>query len=203
MRYLRPTLRKALYPFLMLAWLICSFHTVLAEEVTTDFDSKILRYALACRNQVATEFNRLISNNKLTLSQMMDTFYIPIPNTNPQKYRTQYDRHTDEIIRIILDRYLAMDKRIKFVVAVDRNGYLPTHNSIYSKPLTGDADYDIKNNRTKRMFSDRTGLAAARNQKAHLLQSYSRDTGEKMMDLSVPIFVKEMHWGAIRIGYQQ
>lgn len=124
-------------------------------------------------------------------------------NTDPQKYHTQYDRYTDESIRIILDKYLAQDDRIKFVVAVDRNGYLPTHNSKYSKPLTGNGDYDTKNNRTKRMFNDRTGLAAARNEKPFLLQSYSRDTGEVMMDLSVPIHIEGKHWGSIRFGYQR
>ena len=53
------------------------------------------------------------------------------------------------------------------------------------------------------MFNDRTGLAAARNEKPFLLQRYSRDTGEVMMDISVPIYIEGRHWGAIRIGYQQ
>ena len=97
---------------------------------------------------------------------------------------------------------LEMDAHLKFVVAVDRNGYLPTHNAKYSKPLTGDGDYDTKNNRTKRMFNDRTGLAAARNEKPYLLQKYQRDTGVEMKDLSVPIVIQGRHWGAIRIGYQ-
>jgi methyl-accepting chemotaxis protein len=158
--------------------------------------------AEACRDQVSAEMTKLVKGNKLTLAQLFDTFYIPIPDTDPQKYHTQYDRLTDETIRIILDAYLEKDKRIKFVVAVDKNGYLPTHNSRYSKPLTGDGNYDTQHNRTKRMFNDRTGLAAARNEKPYLLQSYSRDTGEMMKDLSVPIYIEGQHWGAIRIGYQ-
>jgi methyl-accepting chemotaxis protein len=67
--------------------------------------------------------------------------------------------------------------------------------------LTNDADYNTKNNRTKRLFNDRTGLAAARNQEEYLLQRYERDTGESVYDLSLPIFIKEKHWGAIRIGF--
>jgi len=182
--------------------LICSL-PAMAQEKASAFDLKVRNMAMACRDQVTAEMKKLIAGNKLTLAQLFDTFYIPIPNTDPQKYHTQYDRYTDETIRIILDKYLAQDSRIKFVVAVDRNGYLPTHNSNYSKPLTGNGDYDTKNNRTKRMFNDRTGLAAARNEKPFLLQSYSRDTGETMMDLSVPILFDGKHWGGIRIGYQQ
>jgi methyl-accepting chemotaxis protein len=175
----------------------------LAQESYSGFDMKVRELAFSCRDEVTAELNKLISTNKLTLAQIFDTFYIPIPNTNPQKYRTQYDKFTDETIRIVLDKYLEKDNRIKFVVAVDKNGYLPTHNTRYSRPLTGDGDYDTKHNRTKRMFNDRTGLAAARNTKPFLLQSYSRDTGETMMDLSVPIYIDGRHWGAIRIGYQQ
>ncbi|MCP3874568.1 MAG: chemotaxis protein [Desulfobacteraceae bacterium] len=145
----------------------------------------------------------MLESNALSFSQLFDTFYIPIPNTHPQKFHTAYDRKTDEILRIVLDKYLDFDKKLIFVVAVDRNGYVPTHNSKYSKPLTNDADYNVKNNRTKQLFNDRTGLAAARNKNQFLLQTYSRDTGEQFYDLSVPIFIKGKHWGAIRIGYKQ
>jgi hypothetical protein len=173
-----------------------------SQEKLSGFDLQVHEMAMACRDQVAAEMLKLVKGNTLTLAQLFDTFYIPIPDTDPQKYHTQYDRYTDETIRIILDKYLSKDERIKFVVAVDKNGYLPTHNSRYSKPLTGDGAYDTQNNRTKRMFNDRTGLAAARNEKPYLLQSYSRDTGEVMKDLSVPIYIDGRHWGAIRIGYQ-
>ena len=35
-----------------------------------------------------------------------------------------------------------------------------------------------------------------------LLQTYSRDTGELMHDLSVPIMVGGRHWGGLRLGYR-
>lgn len=195
--------RRRVRILLMILFLLSFITPGVAQEKHTAFDLKVREKAMECRDQVTAELKKLITGNKLTLAQLFDTFYIPIPNTDPQKYHTQYDRYTDESIRIILDKYLAQDDRIKFVVAVDRNGYLPTHNSKYSKPLTGNGDYDTKNNRTKRMFNDRTGLAAARNEKPFLLQSYSRDTGEVMMDLSVPIHIEGKHWGSIRFGYQR
>ncbi len=189
---------------LLIVIFLCSgYLTSQAQDNYTSFDLQVREQAVACRDEVTAEFNKLIAGNKLTLAQLFDTFYIPIPDTDPQKFHTQYDKYTDETIRIVLDKYMEQDSRIKFVVAVDKNGYLPTHNSQYSKPLTGDGDYDTKNNRTKRMFNDRTGLSAARNEKTFLLQRYSRDTGEMMMDLSVPIYIEGRHWGAIRIGYGQ
>lgn len=169
----------------------------------TDFDRQVKTMAENCRNEVAHEFEILLSANRLTSAQLFDTFYIPVPGTTPQKFTTQYDKLVDQTIRPILDRYLVADKRLLFVVAVDQNGYVPSHNSRYSMPLTDDPDYNAKNNRAKRMFNDRTGLAAARNMEPSLRQQYSRDTGEELFDLSVPIEVAGKHWGAIRIGYTQ
>jgi methyl-accepting chemotaxis protein len=145
---------------------------------------------------------KLLAAKTLTEAQMFDTFYVPIPNTEPQKYHTQYDAQFDKVLQEILDRYLAKDPKLAFVVAVDINGYLPTHNSRYSKPLTGNRDKDINDNRTKRIFSDKTGLAAARNTQPFLLQRYSRDTGEEMLDLSMPLFIKDRQWGSLRFGYK-
>ncbi|MFH1985389.1 MAG: chemotaxis protein [Pseudomonadota bacterium] len=174
-----------------------------AEEPLTGFDLTAKQAASNCRDEVAAEFEKLVASNTLSLAQLFDTFYIPIPNTNPQKFHTQYDRKADDVLRIILDKYLDQEPRYLFVVAVDKNGYLPTHNTRYSRPLTEDEDYNTKNNRTKRIFNDRTGLAAARNTQPYLLQTYKRDTGETLSDLSVPIFVQGKHWGAIRIGYKR
>jgi len=52
------------------------------------------------------------------------------------------------------------------------------------------------------MFMDLTGLSAARNLTPFLVQRYQRDTGETMVDLSVPVTVRGAHWGALRIGFR-
>jgi len=56
-------------------------------------------------------------------------------------------------------------------------------------------------NRTKRIFDDRTGIRAAQNTSPFLLQTYMRDTGEIMNDMSTPIIIDGRHWGGVRIGY--
>lgn len=196
------TLNMRRVGFLCLA-LIIWVPALQAEETLSGFDLQVKALAENCRNEIQKEMEKLIASNRLSTAQMFDTFYIPIPKTNPQKFKTQYDNFTDEVLRIILDTYLEKDKRILFVVAVDRNGYLPTHNTRYSRPLTDDEDFNTKNNRTKRLFNDRTGLAAARNTNPYLLQKYSRDTGEQLADLSVPIRIQGKHWGALRVGYKR
>lgn len=136
-----------------------------------------------------------VKSGALTEEQVFDTDYIPVPNTNPPKYRTAYDSYTDENLRRIEDSFLK-DRHIVYAVAVDVNGYLPTHNTVFSQPGN-----DIHTNRTKRIFDDPVGKAAAQNQEPYLFQEYRRDTGEVMWDISAPIYVNDRHWGAFRIGF--
>ncbi len=191
------------FRWLLLLVLLLAPGLAAGAEKLNSFDRQVKNWALACRAEIIGQFDLLLTSGRLTMPQLFDTFYIPIPGTDPQKFRTQYDELSDGVVQPIIDKVLKRDKRLVFVVPVDRNGYLPTHNSRFAQPLTGDAAADVKANRTKRIFNDRTGLAAARNQEPYLLQRYSRDTGEVMSDLSVPIFIQNRHWGALRIGYKQ
>ncbi|WP_027358162.1 hypothetical protein [Desulforegula conservatrix] len=190
-------------PSLLIITCVLFFSIVTAQAASPgDYDQKIKALAEECRAEVITQFELLVSSGKLTTGQLFDTFYIPIPDTSPQKYHTQYDALCDQVIQRIIDDYLNKDPKIIYVISVDRNGYVPTHNSKFNQPLTGNPEVDAAKNRTKRLFNDRTGLEAARNKEAVLVQQYSQDTGENIIDVSVPVFIHKQHWGAIRIGYQ-
>lgn len=178
------------------------FQAMGASSELSSFDLKVKKWAQGCRDQTIEQLELLLTSGQLSMGQVFDTFYVPIPGTEPQKFNTQYDLFTDGSVQFVLDSFLEKDERLSFVVIVDRNGYLPTHNSRYSRPLTGDRDVDTQWNRTKRIFNDRTGLSAARSRDPYLLQRYSRDTGEVMSDFSLPLILRGRHWGAVRIGYQ-
>ncbi len=160
---------------------------------------KELAYELRSSVEVALE--RAVSGRKLTLEQLFDRSYRPVPATSPQKFTTSFDRFFDSEIAALQERILERESGIFFAICADDHGYVPCHNRRYTKPLTGDPDQDKLNNRTKRIFNDRTGLRAALNRDDSLLQTYIRDTGEIMNDISTPIMVRGRHWGAVRIGY--
>ena len=88
-----------------------------------------------------------------------------------------------------------------YAIATTAKGYVPTHNNQFSQPLTGNYERDLVGNRTKRLFNDKTGSRCGAHTEKVLVQTYKRDTGEVMHDLSVPIIVKGKHWGGVRIGY--
>jgi len=134
-------------------------------------------------------------------ANIFDKNYKPIPNTNPVKYSTSYDSYFERILRPIYDEALRELPKGIFVLCVDSEGYAPTHCSKYAKPLTGNYEVDLVNSRDKRIFNDRVGIRAAKNESKFLLQTYMRDTGEIIADLSLPIYIQGKHWGAIRIGH--
>jgi hypothetical protein len=174
----------------------------LAESLMPQ-EREMLTLAADFSRRSAEAMEKWLAGKEVTEERLFAFLYYPVPKTDPPKFTTDWDRLSDRDIQSIEESVMAKSPTIVFAVLVDRNGYLPTHNTRYSQPLTGNLANDLVNNRTKRIFNDRTGLAAARSQAPFLIQRYQRDTGEIMVDLSVPVMVRGNHWGAVRIGYRQ
>ena len=132
---------------------------------------------------------------------IFDEAYKPVPNSNPQKYSTRYDKAVERQLQGAYDQLVANVPGSVFSLCVDRKGYAPTHNSFYSKPLTGDLQQDLVGSRDKRIFNDPTGIKSAKNTQPFLLQTYMRDTGEILSEIALPIRLAGRHWGAIRVGF--
>ncbi|WP_334050876.1 methyl-accepting chemotaxis protein [Alteromonas gracilis] len=167
-----------------------------------DRNSEVRDIAISTAEKIGQRFEQAISNGEISESQLFSFAYTPMPNTNPEKHTTPFDSFTDKALPELQEPILDNHSYIIYAGAVDKNGYFPTHNKKFSQPLTGDYETDLANNRTKRIFSDKTGSRCGSNTSTFLLQTYKRDTGEIMHDLSAPIYVKGKHWGGFRIGYK-
>lgn len=108
----------------------------------------------------------------------------------------------DEILQPIQEPIIQRNEAFVYAIVADINGYVPTHNNRYCQPLSGDPQQDLAGNRTKRIFEDRVGSLVGRHTGPFKLQTYRRDTGELMFDMSVLIYVEGEHWGGFRIGYR-
>jgi len=148
-----------------------------------------------------------IASGAITLDAMFDETYEEIAGSNPVQYRTKILPWADRALPEFQDAFLAKDSRLAFCAMIDRNGYLPVHNSIYSKPQRpGDVAWNTANSRNRRIFNDPAGLAAGRNTRAYLIQSYARDMGNgqtvMMREIDVPVRVQGRHWGGFRTAYK-
>ena len=148
-----------------------------------------------------------VRSGAISLQDLFDTDYAEIAGTDPVQYRTKYLDWADRALPAFQEAFLAKDERMAFCATVDRNGYLPVHNKIYSHPQrAGDVAWNTANSRNRRIFNDTAGLAAACNQRSYLIQSYARDMGNgrtvMMREIDVPIRVRGKHWGGFRIAYK-
>jgi methyl-accepting chemotaxis protein len=178
---------------------------VAADGGAATVDTPYIDLAVATAAQVAEAFERAVAEGQIGLAELFDTDYRAVPGSNPQQHMTRFVALTDRVLPPIQEPVLGYSERVVFCAAVDRNGFLPTHNLKFGKPQGPDPVWNAANCRNRRIFNDRTGLAAGRNQHRFLLQTYRRDMGggtfKLMKDVSAPIVVGGRHWGGLRIAY--
>ena len=152
-------------------------------------------------------FEGAVASGAISIDDMFDTDYVEIQGSNPVQHRTRILDWADRALPAFQETFLTKDPRMAFCVMIDRNGYLPVHNNIYSHPQRpGDVAWNTGNSRNRRIFNDTAGLAAGRNLRTYLIQSYARDMGNgktvMMREIDVPIRVNGRHWGGFRTAYK-
>ena len=173
---------------------------------THDHDGKIAELGKQLAIDLGKVLETGVRNKEISRDDLFNPRYEPIANSDPKQFMTPYIAFTDRNFTPLQEAILAKDKHIVFAAGVDSNGFLPTHNKIYSQPQRpGEPAWNMGNCRNRRIFDDRAGLMAARNTKPHLLQTYFRDMGDSvvfMKECDVPIMVNGEQWGNLRIGYR-
>jgi methyl-accepting chemotaxis protein len=173
------------------------------HEENTEFVTR----AMTAGAELTKIFEDAVNRGEITMEEMFDTDYAEIAGSNPLQHRTKILAWADRALPPFQEAFLAKDSRMAFCAAIDRNGYLPVHNRIYSHPQRpGDVAFNTANSRNRRIFNDTAGLAAGKNQRPYLIQSYARDMGNgntvMMREIDVPIRVRGRHWGGFRNAYK-
>jgi methyl-accepting chemotaxis protein len=163
---------------------------------------KVPAVVQAAAREIEKVLERAVASGRISMADLFDENYERIPNVEPPKFHTRFDRLTDELFPSIQESILQQHSELVYAGAVDRNGYFPTHNKKFSADPTGDIKVDMPRSRSKRIFNDPVGKRCGNHTKPFLIQTYRRDTGEVMHDISTPIFVGGKQWGGFRIGYK-
>ncbi|MBP1291092.1 MULTISPECIES: methyl-accepting chemotaxis protein [Bradyrhizobium] len=170
-------------------------------------NAELVTRAIEAGSALSKIFENGLASGAIAIADMFDTDYVEIAGTNPVQYRTKMLDWAERTLPAFQEAFLARDKRMAFCVMIDQNGYLPVHNKLYSQPQRpGDVAYNTANSRNRRIFDDAAGLAAGRNQRAYLIQTYARDMGGgntvMMREIDVPVRVRGRHWGGFRTAYK-
>ena len=172
-----------------------------------DENTEFVTRAMEAGAALTKIFEQGLTSGAISIEDMFDTEYVEISGSNPVQHRTKILDWADRALPPFQEAFLARDKRMAFCAMIDQNGYLPVHNKIYSHPQRpGDVTWNTANSRNRRIFNDPAGLAAGRNQRVYLVQSYARDMGNgnmvMMREIDVPIRVRGRHWGGFRTAYR-
>jgi methyl-accepting chemotaxis protein len=172
-----------------------------------DENTEFVTRAMEAGTALTRIFEDAVASGAIGIDDMFDEDYVEIAGTNPLQHRTKILGWADLALPPFQEAFLARDPRMVFCAMIDRNGYLPVHNKIYSHPQRpGDVTWNTANSRNRRIFNDPAGLAAGRNLRSYLIQSYARDMGNgktiMMREIDVPIRVQGRHWGGFRTAYK-
>ncbi|SOC13937.1 methyl-accepting chemotaxis protein [Rhodobacter sp. JA431] len=189
--------------------LILAGETIVQEAVElggATTDDAFIRAAQGAAAEIGQIFESAIQRGQIAASSLFDSRYTAIPGTDPAQVMAPFTSFTDSVLPEVQERMLSLSQDVVFCAAVDRNGYLPTHNLKFSQPQSVDPVWNAANCRNRRIFNDRVGLRAGQSTAPFLLQIYRRDMGGGefvlMKDLSAPIFVNGKHWGGLRLAYR-
>lgn len=157
------------------------------------------------------------------LGRLFDVSRVPPDGFDPPKFGTAYDALVDQPFARLIDTLLAQGPVVNTATLIDLNGYIPMHPTRVCRDWTGDRDADLVGNRCKKFYlgaslrgarvglpgADRLpqrvtrkdlspgGLAQSKAAaQAFLVQTYSRDTGEVVVLLTVPLYVLGQRFGA-------
>ncbi len=170
-------------------------------------DTPYIRAVTDAAQRISDAIAAAIARGEASVETFFDQRQKPVEGSNPPQVLTPFTALTDRLFPPIQEEMLGLAENVVFCAAVDKRGYLPTHNRKFSQPQrAGDVAWNTANCRNRRIFDDRVGLAAGRNTEDFLLQAYRRDMGNgvfvMMKDVSAPILVGGRHWGGLRLAYR-
>lgn len=144
------------------------------------------------RDQLEPELARLQAAGV----NMFDRNHVVIPGTNPVKHDVSYALAFRKACQHLIDAWAKENDGALYCLPLDSKGYVAVHRSELSHEPCGDPAVDLVKSRHMRFFQSRDIPYMGR----FKLQSYLRDTGEVMFNLSVPIHIGGQYWGGLFLG---
>jgi methyl-accepting chemotaxis protein len=142
------------------------------KTITAEFTSKL---------EEAVQYARI------DMDSLFDENYVKTEEEG--KFRNRSNRFFETEVLPLLKQWVNRDRHLLYVVAMDRNGYMPTH---------------IMPARALIKMTDPVSLSGAKSTRL-MGQPFRRPVaagGELAMDMAMPVMVRNRHWGCLRIGYK-
>lgn len=187
-------------------------HSVELESATEEMQELLSRFSigyggfediLSKTKAAAAKTEAALNDLSRSGVNMFDRNYVRInPDQLPEKFDTAYTDRYDQVMRPLFDRVLVDHPEFAIACAFDSNGYVPSHNTKVSQPMTGDFDKDNALSRHRRLYNATKAERRRADQTSpFLLLTFIRDTGEIMNSISIPLYVDGQFWGNFCTGF--
>jgi methyl-accepting chemotaxis protein len=136
--------------------------------------------------EFTSRLEEAVQYGRIDMDSLFDENYVKTAEEN--KFRVRSNSFFDAEVLPQLKQWVQKDSRLLYVVAMDRNGYMPTH---------------IMPVRALVRMSDPVSLSGAKSSTL-LGQPFRRPPaagGQLAMDIAMPVMVRNRHWGCLRLGY--
>ncbi len=156
--------------------------------------------------EISTAFEDGVNYGEVTLEDLITTDYRPVEGTDPVQHITNAINFYERVLPAITAKYWTTDPNPIFVVATDRNGYVPVHHPRYSLPQRQDDWlWNDLNCRNRRIMERWQMLVISRNTEACFVKVFQRQmkSGElvPVKAFASPIYVKGQLWGNFQLSY--
>jgi len=148
--------------------------------------SSMEAYIKTIADEFTAKLEDSLQRGKIDIDSLFDENYVKTEEES--KFKNRSNSFFDSEILPLLKRWIKKDSHLIYVVAMDRNGYMPTH---------------ITPSRAYVRMTDQVSLSGAKTPTL-LRQPFRRPKevgGDLVKDVAMPIKVKDRHWGCLRIGY--
>jgi methyl-accepting chemotaxis protein len=174
------------------------------SSIPTD-DTPYLEAARAMRARVVDVFENAVATRALTVDELFSEDYTEIPDTNPKQYMAKFTRFCEQMMPAILEAAKNSLPHIAFAVTTDRTGYLPVHNTEYSKPQGKDPAWNMLNCRNRMFFPTQHTMGDIDFSRPSYLLTRRRELAQGkhvMIKIAIaPVWVAGRYWGSASIGY--
>lgn len=156
--------------------------------------------------EIAAALEDGLSYGEVALDDLITTDYRPIENTDPVQHETPALAFYERVLPPVITKYWDSAPVPVFVVATDRNAYIPVHHPRYSLPQRpNDWAWNDLHARNKRIMERWQMLVISRNTEPCLVKVFLRHmNGGEIVPVKVfaaPIYVRQKLWGNFQISY--
>ncbi|WP_296716625.1 methyl-accepting chemotaxis protein [Erythrobacter sp.] len=168
-------------------------------------DSAMVERAHEMVKVIAAHTEAALTDGKVSMSALFDTDYQPVPNTNPQLFRTRLSDWAHSEWRTFLDQAKASDTRVLAAACTDMNGFLPTHLTERSRTPTGDIAHDTQFCRNGRIMLEAIDRKAKESRAPYMMAVYRQEGDGNsyvvVRNVYVPLVIGGRRWGDFELAY--